>query len=425
MFRRWQNRGTGWDQLRGTGPLTHRLRKLTTLERLVEAKAFLDSFMRRKRGRSADFQQRWAEIRRDLIRHGFYEHTPDELAFGAKLAWRNHARCIGRLYWDGLEVRDCRHISTSEEIFDDLCKHLSLATGDGRISSVISIYPPAKPGEQPSYVESPQLVRYAGYLGSDGRVTGDRGSVDATRVARSLGWQPPENPGSFDLLPVIMRDSCDQRHIFELPAEIVRQVAIRHPEYPELEELGLRWYAVPVVSDMILTVGGIDYPCAPFNGFYMCTEIASRNLVDRGRYNLLAPIAETLGLNPGGASPFWRDTAVTELNRAVLNSYQEDGVTMVDHHSASDQFMRFCGRETARGRSVSADWAWVVPPQASSLSEVFHLGMKDLRSVPNFYRSRASDGKGLVPRFEMGQAPFLHRCLQAARRNTLVSDSHG
>lgn len=33
--------------------------------------------------------------RRRLSRSGRYAHTPTELAFGARLAWRNHGRCIG------------------------------------------------------------------------------------------------------------------------------------------------------------------------------------------------------------------------------------------------------------------------------------------------------------------------------------------
>ena len=69
--------------------------------------------------------------RRALMRHGRYDHTPDELAFGAKVAWRNHAGCIGRLFWDSLLVRDRRDVSEPEAIFDDLCGHLQKAAGDG------------------------------------------------------------------------------------------------------------------------------------------------------------------------------------------------------------------------------------------------------------------------------------------------------
>lgn len=35
---------------------------------------------------------------------GTYQLTETELIFGAKLAWRNAARCIGRIQWSKLQV---------------------------------------------------------------------------------------------------------------------------------------------------------------------------------------------------------------------------------------------------------------------------------------------------------------------------------
>ena len=72
-----------------------------------------------------------------------------------------------------------------------------------------------------------------------------------------------------------------------MPADAVLEVAIGHPEFGWFAELGLRWYAVPVISDMYLEIGGVCYPAAPFNGWYMCTEIGSRDLGDTGRYDQL------------------------------------------------------------------------------------------------------------------------------------------
>ncbi len=66
----------------------------------------------------------------------------------------------------------------------------------------------------------------------------------------------------------------------ELPPDAVLEVPLRHPDLDWFAELGLRWYAVPVISDMHLEAGGIRYPAAPFNGWYMCTEIGSRDLGD-------------------------------------------------------------------------------------------------------------------------------------------------
>ena len=37
-----------------------------------------------------------------------WEPTAAELTWGAKVAWRNSVRCVGRLYWEALEVRDLR-----------------------------------------------------------------------------------------------------------------------------------------------------------------------------------------------------------------------------------------------------------------------------------------------------------------------------
>ena len=56
--------------------------------------------------------------------------------------------------------------------------------------------------------------------------------------------------------------------------------------YPKLEDLGLEWYAVPAVSNMLFDCGGIVYPACGFNGWYMSTEIM-RDLCDIGRYNKL------------------------------------------------------------------------------------------------------------------------------------------
>lgn len=50
--------------------------------------------------------------------------------------------------------------------------------------------------------------------------------------------------------------------------------------------MGLKWYAVPAVSCLLLDIGGLEFTAAPFNGWYMNTEIAARNFGDEYRYNL-------------------------------------------------------------------------------------------------------------------------------------------
>lgn len=57
--------------------------------------------------------------------------------------------------------------------------------------------------------------------------------------------------------------------------------------YSWFGEMGLKWYAVPAVSNMLLDCGGLEFTACPFNGWYMCTEVGARDLCDVSRYNIL------------------------------------------------------------------------------------------------------------------------------------------
>jgi nitric-oxide synthase, bacterial len=398
-------------------PVRRRLRRLSTGERLEEAIAFLRQFARETQMPDGARRAREREVTAAMKSAGHYAHTPEELAFGARIAWRNHARCIGRLFWKSLEVVDCRHLTSPGEIAAQMFAHMREAYGDGRIRSMITVFAPVESIAVPVTIESPQIVQYAGYLLPDGGVLGDRQTVELTRTVMALGWRPPEPRGAFDVLPLLLRDADGMRHVFEVPPDIVHAVPIAHPHSPGLERLGLQWYSVPCVANMVMTIGGIDYPCAPFNGHYMATEIASRDLADRRRYDLLAPVAEALGLAADdGLDPLWRDTALTELNRAVLWSYGQTGVSILSHHEASAQYMEFQKLEQAAGRVPSGDWSWIVPPQASAACPVFHLPMIDEGAVPNFYMSRATDGAALYVNHRLERRNRWHRRLDRAKR---------
>jgi nitric-oxide synthase len=213
--------------------------------------------------------------------------------------------------------------------------------------------------------------------------------VDLTRLALDLGWSPPAQPGRFDVLPLIIQQpgACPTLH--HLPADAVLEVAITHPELGWFADLGLRWYAVPVISDMYLEIGGIRYPAAPFNGWYMCTEIGSRDFGDSARYNQLAVIARQLGLSTDNDRNLWKDRALTELNLAVLHSFTAAGVTITDHHTESVRFLQHMEREESHGRACPADWTWIVPPAAASATPVFHRYYQNFDKKPNFYRHPA------------------------------------
>ena len=75
-----------------------------------------------------------------------------------------------------------------------------------------------------------------------------------------------------------------------LPGALTRIPCRPLPTAPRLEwfaALGLRWYALPAVSNMLLEIGGLEFPAAPFSGWYMSSEIGMRNLCDPHRYNIL------------------------------------------------------------------------------------------------------------------------------------------
>jgi nitric-oxide synthase, bacterial len=101
--------------------------------------------------------------------------------------------------------------------------------------------------------------------------------------------------------------------------------------------------------------------------------------------NLLPKIAERMGLNTRSKLSLWKDRALIELNCAVLHSFTQCGVKIVDHHTASAQFMRHWQREAEAGRMVPADWGRIVPPLSASTMEVFHQEMENVCLKPNFF----------------------------------------
>jgi nitric-oxide synthase len=186
------------------------------------------------------------------------------------------------------------------------------------------------------------------------------------------------------VLPLIVESQGSPPAWYEVPAGAVLEVPLRHPDLPWFPELGLRWYAVPAISNMYLEAGGIRYPAAPFNGWYMGTEIGSRDLGDEGRYNQLPEIATRMGLRTHDLSTLWKDRAVTELNIAVLHSYQTSGIKITDHHTESRHFLAHISKEERHGRQCPADWSWIVPPTAGSTTPVFHRYYDTFDASPNF-----------------------------------------
>lgn len=340
----------------------------------AEAREFVVQFFAETAADASEqLARRLDQVHREIDETGTYTHTSDELTFGARVAWRNAARCIGRLYWNSLRVRDRRNVTAAADVAAECIGHLRDATRGGRIRSTITIFAPDTPGTPGPRIHNEQLVRYAGHRAANGQIRGDGRYADFTNDVVARGWRRPEPAGRFDILPLLITGAGGGApELFEIPDDAVLEVPLIHPDHAWFAQLRLRWHAVPAISNMPLEIGGVTYPAAPFNGWYLGTEIGARNLTDADRYDLLPVIAARLGLDTSSERTLWRDRALVEMVRAVHYSFDQAGVTMADHHSESERFLTHVAREEKAGRRCPADWSWIVPPVSGGLTPVYH-----------------------------------------------------
>lgn len=352
-------------------------------EILNHAKDFLEQYFTSIRRLSSDaHKSRWECVQKEVMALGTYQLTETELVFGAKLAWRNAARCIGRIQWSKLQVFDCRYVTTTSGMFEALCNHIKYSTNKGNIRSAITIFPQRTDGKHDFRVWNQQLISYAAYKLEDGTIIGDPVNLEFTELCLKLGWKGPRT--KFDVLPLVLSANGHDPEWFDIPAELILEVPLIHPTYEWFEKLGLKWYAVPAVSGMVFDCGGLEFTAAPFNGWYMSTEIGARDLCDMGRYNLTETIATHMGLDTRTPISLWKDKAMIEANVAVLHSFQMKNVTIVDHHTASESFMKHYENEMRLRNGCPADWVWIVPPVSGSATPVFHQEMALYHLKPSY-----------------------------------------
>ncbi|GGE34017.1 nitric oxide synthase oxygenase [Pullulanibacillus camelliae] len=371
----------------------------TTL--LQEASAFIQTCYKELNKTSSMITTRIQEIEASIIDTGSYQHTDEELTHGAKMAWRNANRCIGRLFWDRLNVIDARHVQEADDVFAALVHHIRMATNGGKIQPLITIFREKAANEQPLRIWNHQLLRYAGYTTKEG-IVGDPSSKDFTTACMALGWKGKGT--AFDLLPLVIQVGNQPPRWYDIPKDCVMEVPIVHPQF-NLFDSPIKWYAVPIISDMRLEIGGITYTAAPFNGWYMETEIGARNLADENRYNLLPMVAKNMGLDSRSNRTLWKDKALVELNVAVLDSYNKQGVSIVDHHTAASQFQSFEKNEQRAGRELTGRWSWLIPPLSPATTHMFHSKYQDTLVKPHFfYQEKPFESS--VPNAKPNKCPF-------------------
>ncbi|XP_073472780.1 nitric oxide synthase, inducible [Aquarana catesbeiana] len=330
-----------------------------------------------------NYLNRLETITKDIELTGTYQLTMDELAFAAKQAWRNAPRCIGRIQWNNLQVFDARTCKTAKEMFELICRHIKYATNGGNIRSAITIFPQRSDGKHDFRVWNTQLIRYAGFEMADGIIIGDPASVEFTELCIHLGWKPKYE--RFEILPLVLQANGEDPELFEIPKDLISEVIMEHPRFEWFKELSLRWFTLPAVSNMLLEVGGIEFPACPFNGWYMGTEIGVRDFCDVQRYNVLEEVGRRMGLETHKLASLWKDQAVLEINVAVLYSFQKQNVTIMDHHSAAESFIKHMENEYKLRGGCPADWVWIVPPMSGSITTVFHQEMLNYILSPFYF----------------------------------------
>ncbi|MDT0693926.1 MULTISPECIES: nitric oxide synthase oxygenase [Staphylococcus] len=350
---------------------------------LKEAISFITQYYEETNQQPHQLEHRLNEVKQEIKEKGFYRHTTEELTYGARLAWRNSNRCIGRLFWENLKVQDARDIQDESSFLNAITHHIEAATNDGKIVPYITIF--GSIFDSTPKIYNNQLIRYAGY-----ETKGDPSERKVTQLAEHLGWR--SNQTDFDILPLIYQLPGDKIKYYDYPKSLILEVPIHHHAYPKVEQLQLKWYAVPIISNMDLKIGGITYPTVPFNGWYMVNEIAVRNFLDTYRYNLLEPLAEAMNFTQLRNSSFNKDRVVVEINDAVYQSFKDAGVSMVDHLTAAKQFEKFEAAEHEHGRTVTGKWSWLAPPLSPTLTANYHHGYDNTMRETNFYYKQNTSG---------------------------------
>eukprot|EP00457_Paulinella_chromatophora_P000348 gb/GEZN01000348.1/.p1 GENE.gb/GEZN01000348.1/~~gb/GEZN01000348.1/.p1 ORF type:complete len:1573 (+),score=252.12 gb/GEZN01000348.1/:477-4721(+) len=331
----------------------------------------------------AKLASRQLEITKEVQATGTYKQSLEELTVGARLAWRNSAKCVGRIAWNTLQVRDCRDVKDARNMFLECITHMEIATAGTNVQSVMTVFPAKRPDElYGPRIWTSQLVRFAGYRGASKDKTwlGDPANGDYTDFLISKGlWTPPEPKTPWDVLPIVIKLEGQEPQAFEMPVEQQRIIPLTHPKYPKLAELGLRWPTVPALCELSLKIGGIEYTCCPFNGWFMELEIV-RNLFER--YKVGPAVAEVVGLSL--EEPNWESRAFHELSVAVLHSFHLYKKTIVDSRTCARQFRMHITREKELGRECPGQWSWI-GGLLGPTNELWHLEMRDFHIDPQYH----------------------------------------
>jgi len=346
---------------------------------LTEAKKFYKQVADELNWSDKALELRMSEIKSEVSVTGTYTQTGEEIEIGARLAWRNSSKCIGRISWNTLQVRDCRHLFSPDTIFREIEEHIKIASGGPNIQSVMTVFRPQLSHETWGMrFWSSQLYRYAGYEQKNGEVLGDPANAEFTEyLINSKLWSPPSPRSSFDLLPLVLKmPMVHKPFVYELKPNLVHEVSLDHPQHPAIKDLNLKWSSIPAITNFKMNLGGIKYPCMPFNGWFLSTEIA-RNLLER--YNLTNSLANAMKISLDDRMLAQKVSA--ELENVILHSFEKNGYTIVDPMTIGKSFLTHCKRERQSERECPAQWSWI-GGLVGPTNPTWHLEMRDFKIDP-------------------------------------------
>jgi len=358
-------------------------------------------------------EQRWPEdqltarisqVEAEIAATGTYTHTYEELQYGCRVAWRNSSKCIGRLHWDSLTVRDRRHICSPEEIFRVCVNHLdtAIARKSDKICSM-TVFRPRRPNEVWGIrIWNNSLVSYACYEMPDGTYLGDPGNKHLTQMMiDKLGWNPPEPRTAWDILPLVVEVDGAPPRLYELPMKAQYDVQITHPANEKFNALALRCATLLSSSNRAMEIGGVEYNCCVFSRGFVEFEVA-RYLWEKLENQF--EIAESFDLNTRDDISNWQEIGFALLSTAVSRSYIKSGVPITTHHTASSEFITHCNNEKKQGREVSGEWNWI----GGFVGMQCPLWTREMRQLPLFPRFRSqSDIWAVKVTLESGKGEML------------------
>lgn len=113
-----------------------------------------------------------------------------------------------------------------------------------------------------------------------------------------------------------------------------------------------------------------------------------------------------------------------------MHSFRKDAASIVDHHTASQQFLTHDLREKRVGRECPAQWSWIVPPLGGSLTSVFHHEMRHFDKDPRFiyqvtHRQSLKDGvvQIYIPSVDIDKEEKRVPILVASQREPLLQET--